>query len=124
MNGRIKASFGPTVIADATQSKYDKQGGANQQNKPSLNKKQSVDPMETLYNRVQYQFNTNYVPEPPFKNKDAIEKYDVNKIKANFQIDMSKFDKINPMLNSYNNSTSQSAFPDHQIDREVELLLA
>ena len=63
----IKASFGPTIIANGPQSKYEKP--CANQNKHNAPKKAVTDKAEELYSRVVYQFNTNYVPNPPFNNK-------------------------------------------------------
>merc|ERR1712194_295205 len=122
VNSMIKATFGPTVIANEQLSKYDKSAGKQNAHSPPKSKKK--DPMTDLFEKVQYQFATNYIPNPPFHNKSDIEAYDVNKLKSNMQIDMTKFEQINPMLGSYNNEVRESAFPDETINKEVQKLLA
>ena len=122
----IKATFGPTVIAESGLSKYDKSAAKQNTHSPQTQKANEKDLGKELFAKVKYQFKANYIPDPllSFQNKSAIEAYDVNKLKSNMQIDMRIFDAINPMLGSYNNEVRESAFPDATINKEVKKLLA
>ena len=110
---------GVTLIAEGKLDDYNQQGHQTLKKGKSVTMKMHQDGnFDSLFEKLKFKYNENFVPLVGWGNKLKIDNFNINSIKRNVNIDMTEINAVHARLNSQPHSKGNLN------DKEKKLLMS